>query len=84
MMYRFNDLPQAEQDRARERFVGAGQDDGYLYEVDGNGQVVCRRRAVRDVVPCITGGQVLICDDGAVEFDLYGSRTDYELVGRIS
>lgn len=32
-------------------------------------------------IPNWTGGWVLVCEDGTVQFDLYGSRTVYVVVG---
>lgn len=43
-LYKFEQLPGAEQMRAEARFLGAGAGDGYLYELDSWGQVLSRRR----------------------------------------
>lgn len=42
----FRALPQPEQERASAMFLGAGQDDGYDYELDIDGRVLCRRKRV--------------------------------------
>ena len=43
-VYKFEQLPDAEQMRAEVRFMGAGVADGYLYELDSMGHVLSRRR----------------------------------------
>jgi hypothetical protein len=41
----FRDLPQTEKCRALGSFINAGIDDGYIYEMDSNGNVVFRFRS---------------------------------------
>lgn len=42
--YSYSELPPAEKLRARSRFLDAGENDGYHYELDQNGEVLCRHR----------------------------------------
>ena len=35
---------------------------------------------VRFRMPNATGGWVLICEDGSVQYDFYGTRKDYVLI----
>lgn len=39
----FRDLSPENQERAQGRFFNAGPSDGYLYELDINGDLLCRR-----------------------------------------
>lgn len=40
----FSELARANQERALARFCDAGPSDGYLYELDIDGMVLCRRK----------------------------------------
>ena len=44
----FTCLPDSEQTRARAMFFDARDSDGYLYELDRDGRVLCRNRSVLD------------------------------------
>jgi hypothetical protein len=41
---KFSELSFQEQDRARARFINARPGDGYLYELDVDGHVLCRQK----------------------------------------
>ncbi|MCP1674363.1 hypothetical protein J2T57_001465 [Natronocella acetinitrilica] len=41
---RFADLPEAQQAQARSRFIDARAGDGYRYELDCDGKVLCRQK----------------------------------------
>lgn len=44
----FGSLPESQQARARTMFFDAGASGGYLYELNIDGQVLCRSRATSD------------------------------------
>lgn len=42
----YDDLSEANKSRARARFFNAGSGDGYTYELDSEGILLCRKRNV--------------------------------------